>query len=194
MVELILAQATEAPPAPAATATGTTVPAPAEREVFPPFNPETFPSQLLWLAITFVALYVLLARVAIPRIGGIIADRKGRIAADIARAESARADSEAALVAYEKALATARANANSIAEEARNRSKAASDAERAGIEAELATKLAAAEARIADIKTKALSEVGAIAAEATGAIVKALIDADIARNDIDAAVGEAMRK
>src|SRR5260221_9532346 len=119
MAELILAQATETTPAPAATATGTTVPAPAEREVFPPFNPETFPSQLLWLAITFVALYVLLARVAIPRIGGIIADRKGRIAGDIAKAESARADSEAALVAYEKALAVARDNANTIAEEAR---------------------------------------------------------------------------
>jgi F-type H+-transporting ATPase subunit b len=98
------------------------------------------------------------------------------------------------MAGYEKALAAARANANGIAEEARDAAKTAADAKRAGIEADLGRQLAAAEARIADIKAKALSEVGAIAGEATGAIVKALIDTDVSKNDVDAAVTASMGK
>ena len=186
------APVTESPPAVGQTTAVTETPA--EHKVFPPFDSTTFASQLLWLAITFVALYFLLSKVAMPRIAGILAERKGRIAGDIAKAEAAKARSEAALAGYEKALATARNNAFAIAEGARNASKAAADAERAGTEADLAKKLTAAEARIAEIKAKALSEVGAIAGEATSAIVKALIDADIPGGDIDAAVGRALGK
>jgi F-type H+-transporting ATPase subunit b len=196
MREFMVAEATGtmAAPADTATGTGTVAPAPAaEHEVFPPFDSSTFASQLLWLAITFVALYFLLARVAIPRIGGILSDRAGRIARDLETAESAKEQSEAALTAYEKALATARNNANAIAESARAGAKAAADAERSGIEAGLAKKLAAAEQSIAAIKTRALSEVGAIATEATQAIVKALIDADVPKADVDAAVATAMK-
>jgi F-type H+-transporting ATPase subunit b len=135
---------------------------------------------------------MLLAKVAIPRIGGILAERKARLDRDFAAAEKAKQDSETAMTAYEKALADARANAFRIAEGAREAAKAASDTERAGIEANLAEKLAAAEKRIADIKDKALSDVGAIAAEATDAIVRKLIDADVSPTDVEAAVGKAL--
>jgi F-type H+-transporting ATPase subunit b len=132
------------------------------------------------------------AKIAIPRIAGILAERQGRIAGDDQAAEQAKASSETARLGYEKALAEARANGFAIAEAARNESKAATDAERKGIEADLAAKLAEAEARIAGIKSQALSEVGAIAGEATEAIVKALVDADIARGDVDRAVADAL--
>jgi F-type H+-transporting ATPase subunit b len=194
MAEYLIAQATETAPAPAGEATGTAVEhATAEHEVFPPFDSATFASQLLWLAITFGVLYFLLARVAIPRIGGILRDRASRIASDIEKAEKAKADSEAAVAAYEKALAAARANAGTIAEKSRNEAKAAADAERAGVEADLAKKLAASEASIAAIKSKALAEVGVIAGDATSAIVKALIDVDAGKSDVDAAVANAMK-
>jgi F-type H+-transporting ATPase subunit b len=67
---------------------------------FPPFQKDTFASQLLWVALTFVALYLLMSRVALPRIGSIIEDRKQRIASDFAEAERLKADSDAASVAY----------------------------------------------------------------------------------------------
>jgi F-type H+-transporting ATPase subunit b len=172
--------------------TGVIVETEAEHKSFPPFDASTFASQLLWLAITFLLLYWLVAKVAIPRIAGILAERQGRIAGDIGAAEQAKADSEAARQGYEKALADARANGFAIAEAARNDAKAAADAERKGIEAGLAAKLAEAETHIAGIKSQALSEVGAIAGEATEAIVKALVDADVARGDVDRAVREAM--
>jgi F-type H+-transporting ATPase subunit b len=198
--EFIVAEATGTVPAPADAAapadhaTGTAVEHPAgEHDVFPPFDSSTFASQLVWLAITFAILYWVLAKIAIPRIGGILSDRAGRIAADIEKAQKAKADSEAAVAAYEKALAAARSNANTIAEAARNEAKEAADKERAATEAELAKKLAAAEQNIAGIKQRALSEVGGIASDTTAAIVKALIDADAPKADVDAAVAAAMK-
>jgi F-type H+-transporting ATPase subunit b len=188
---LLLAQASDA--APAATASGTVAHAPEAKEAFPPFDATTFASQLFWLAITFVTLYVLLRRVAIPRIGGILRARAERIAGDLSEAQRAKEKSEAAIAAYEKALASARANASAIAEGARNDAKAIAAAERKTTEAELAGKLVAAEARIADIKTKALADVGSIASEATTAIVKALIGSDVGKSDADAAVADAMK-
>jgi len=188
--ETIAPDAAAAPPAPTA---GTEAEG-GGHKVFPPFDPTFFPSQLLWLAITFAVLYFLMAKVALPRIGGILADRRNRIAADLDKAEALKAQSEAAIAAYEKALAEARANAFKIAEGAREASKKAADAERATTEAGLARQIAAAETRIGEIKTRALSDVGAIAAEAAEAVVKALSDASVARPEIEAAVAASMPK
>jgi F-type H+-transporting ATPase subunit b len=164
----------------------------AEHDVFPPFDVTTFPSQLFWLAVTFVLLYWLLAKVAIPRISGIVAARAGKIADDLGAAERAQSDSEAAREGYEKALAEARGRGFAIAEEARNTAKAAADVERKGIETSLAARLAEAESRIAGIKTRALAEVGTIAGEATGAIVKALAGADVQRLEVERAVADSL--
>ncbi len=188
---MLLAQADTTAAAPAAA--GTVAPAPEAKEPFPPFNSETFASQLLWLAITFIALYVLLQRVAIPRIGGILKDRADRIAGDLERAQQAKAESEAAVAGYEKALATARANANAIAEKARNESKVATDAERTATESELNKKIAASEDGIRAIKQRALAEVNSIASDTAAAIVKALTGGDVAKADADSAVTDAMK-
>ena len=83
--------------------------APAEHHEFPPFEAHHFPSQLLWLTLTFVLLYVLMSRVALPRIGAILADRQRRIAEDLAAAQRFKEQSEVADAAYQKALAEARA-------------------------------------------------------------------------------------
>ncbi len=131
---------------------------------------------------------------AIPRIGGILAMRKGRIDSDLGAAEAARKQSEAAEAAYEKALADARANAFAIAEKAREEAKAAAAKERASVEASLAGKLSEAEARIGEIKAKALGEVGGIAGEATSAIVQALIGADASADEVASAVRASMAK
>jgi F-type H+-transporting ATPase subunit b len=195
---LMLAQATEAAPpsteAPPAPATSSGTEQAHEHYPFPPFDGTWFASQLLWLAITFIALYLLLARVAIPRIGGILRNRADRIARDIESAEKAKADSEAAMAVYEAALASARSNAGAIADGARNEAKAQAATERGVIEADLAKKLAEAEQRIAGIKSRALSEVNAIASDTASAIVKALIDADVGKAEADNAVAAAVRK
>ncbi|CAN5154016.1 F0F1 ATP synthase subunit B [soil metagenome] len=180
--------------APALEGHGTLTETPGEKKQFPPFDSTTFPSQLLWLAITFGLLYYLMAKIAVPRIAGILEDRRDRIAGDLDAAERLKSESQAALTGYEKALAGARSRASTIADTARNEAKAAADAKRAAIEADLNRKLTAAEVRIGDIKQQALSQVGAIAGEATEAIVKSLIGADAGKAEVDTAVAASMVK
>jgi F-type H+-transporting ATPase subunit b len=143
--------------------------------VFPPFDQSTFASQLLWLAISFGLFYVLISKVILPRIGGILEARSGTIARDLDDAARSKAEADAAIAAYEQDLAAAKAKGNAIAGEAREAAKAKANAERAAVEAELNDKIAAAEVRIADIKTKALADVGAIAEETAAAVVEQLI-------------------
>src|SRR5580658_2533304 len=86
--------------------------APAGHPAFPPFQAEHFPSQLIWLAVSFVLLYVLMAKVALPRIAAIFAERSKRIGDDLKAAQGFKEQSDAAHAAYEKALADARARAD----------------------------------------------------------------------------------
>src|SRR5260370_2519953 len=89
--------------------------APAGHTPFPPFQSEHFPSQLVWLAVSFVLLYVLMSRIALPRIGAILAARSQAMSDDLAAAERLTEQSNAAQVAYEKALADGRARAQATA-------------------------------------------------------------------------------
>lgn len=143
----------------------------AHSEVFPPFDPVSFGGQLLWLAITFGALYLLMSRVALPRIGGILETRRTRIEGDLKEAERLRQETEKAAAAYEAALAEARKNAHGIAEETRAGIKADIDGRRADVEAGLAKRVAEAETRIQADKEAALTNVGSIAAETAQALV-----------------------
>lgn len=156
--------------------------------VFPPFDQTTFASQVLWLAITFGLFYVLMAKVVIPRIGGILETRHDRIAQDLDEAARLKSEADAAISAYEQDLAAARAKGNAIAGGARDEAKAKADAERARLEASLQEKIAGAETRIAEIKAKALADVGSIAEETAAAVVERLIGVKAADTEIAAAV------
>src|SRR5436309_3396883 len=115
------------------------------KEIFPPFQKETFPSQLFWLVVTFIALYVVMSRIALPQIGGIFQARRDRISGDLAEAQKLRHESDAALAAYEKALAEARGRAQGIADETSHRLNAEAEERRKALESELNAKLAEAE-------------------------------------------------
>lgn len=169
--------------------TGTEVPhsGPADK-VFPPLDPTTIAPQLVWLTLTFVALYFLMKRIAIPRIGGVIEERRDRIQRDLDTAERLKDEVDDAMKAYEKSLADARSNASGIARETRDRLAAEVDRERTTLEAETARKLADAEARIADTKSKALSSVNEIAVEIAGPVVKQLTGKDVGADEVKRAI------
>jgi F-type H+-transporting ATPase subunit b len=142
--------------------------------VFPPFETTLFPSQILWLAITFGLFYLFLNKVVLPRLGHILEIRRDRIAQDLDTAARMKEEADAAVAAYEQDLADARARANVIGQEARDRAKAEADVSRRETEAGLDARLAEAEARIAGIRNAAMAEVGTIAEETAAAIVEAL--------------------
>jgi F-type H+-transporting ATPase subunit b len=159
---------------------------------FPPFDPSTFGSQLFWLLIAFGGLYLLMKRVAVPRIGGILEERANRIAGDLAEAGRMKAESEAAGAAYEEALAAARQNGHQIAQKARDAAKAEVDAERGKTEAALNDKLGAAETEIAKVKQAALAGVDTIAKDAVETMVEVLVGAKVGKAEIAKAVEAAM--
>jgi F-type H+-transporting ATPase subunit b len=167
--------------------------APGEKHAFPPFESQHFPSQLFWLALTFILLYVLMSRIALPRIGSIFAERSKRISDDLAAANRFKEQSEAANAAYQKSLADARARAQGIANATRDEQAAEAAATNKKLEAQLQEKLAAAEQSIAATRTAAMGNVAGIAAETASAIVERLIGTAPAPGDVTAAVAAASK-
>jgi F-type H+-transporting ATPase subunit b len=161
---------------------------------FPPFDASTFASQLLWLTLTFVALYYLMARVALPRVAAIIESRQQRIAGDLAEAQGHKDKSDAAIAAYEKALADARGRAQALANETRENHAAAAEADRKTLDAKLNAHIAEAEKTIAASRSAAMANVRSIAAEAASAIVERLTGSAPASNETAAAVGDALKR
>ena len=155
---------------------------------FPPFDSSTYPSQILWLAITFGLFYVFLKKVVLPRLGGIIEVRRDRIAQDLDQAARMKEEADAAVAAYEQELAEAKASANVIGQKARDRARTDAEEERKRIEADLDRKLADSEQRIAAIKAKALGEVDGIAEEAATEIIKELVGGSTDKSAVAAAV------
>ncbi|MBX9590642.1 MAG: F0F1 ATP synthase subunit B [Hyphomonadaceae bacterium] len=157
-------------------------------KVFSPLDTGTFVPQLVWLALTFGLLYVLLKRFALPRVGEVIEERRERIQRDLDKAEKLKVETEQALAHYEQALAEARAKANAIANDVRAKLAAEVDKERAAVEAEIARKLADAEARIAQSKSKAMASVADIAADTAGAVVSRLLGKEVTKDEVQRAL------
>ena len=160
---------------------------------FPPFDSSTYASQLVSLVIAFVALYLIVSRIALPRVGGTIDARQNKIEGDLAEAQKLKDDSDAALKAYEADLAAARSRAQAIGNEAREKQNAASEAERKSLEDKLAAKLADAEKQIATTRTNAMSNVRGIAADAADAIVQRLTGVVPEANAVNSAVDASLK-
>jgi F-type H+-transporting ATPase subunit b len=161
---------------------------------FPPLQIETYASQLLWLALTFVALYLLMSRVALPRIGSIIEDRRQRIASDFAEAERLKAESDAASVAYEKSLTDARGRAQALANETREREAKAAESARKALDAKLNAQIGEAEKTIGARRSAAMTNVQGIAVDAAAAIVERLTGLAPAGREVEVAVADVLKR
>jgi F-type H+-transporting ATPase subunit b len=160
---------------PAHTGSTVEVPAGGHARQFPPFDKQTFPSQLLWLTVTFVALYLLMSRIALPRIDKILENRRTRISGDLAEAQRLKGESDAAIAAYEGALAAARGRAQALVNDARQKQAAEAEAARRALDAALNARITEAESGIAATTAAAMVNVRGIATEAAAAIVERLI-------------------
>ena len=156
--------------------------------VFPPFDSTHWGSQLFWLVVLFGLLYVLMSRIALPRVAAILDDRSQRIAADLNAARAAQTHAAEAERVHEKMVGEARAAAQATAQEAKNAVAAKAEAERKTLEAALATKLAASDAQIAAGKNAAMANVNTIAADAASAIIQQLTGRTPDRAAIDRAL------
>jgi len=148
--------------------------------LMPHFDTTTFASQLFWLAICFVTLYVLMSKIALPRIGDILEERQKRVSDDLDMAERLKGETEAAIAVYEKALADARATAQAEIAKVMDANAAEAAKRHDELEAKLNAKIAESEERIQVARQEALAQVNEIAVDVAAVIVNhiANVDAD----------------
>ena len=131
-------------------------------------------NQVFWLVVALVVIFLILSRVALPRIAAVLAERAGTITNDLAAAEDLKQKAVEAEEAYNKALIDARAEANRIVAEARADIQADLDKATAKADAEIAAKAAESAKAIEDIRAGALEAVTKVAKDAAKDIVTAM--------------------
>ncbi|HKF70930.1 MAG TPA: F0F1 ATP synthase subunit B' [Stellaceae bacterium] len=160
----------------------------------PQLDLSTFPSQIFWLAVIFVLLYLLMARVALPRVSAMIDARKARIDGDLERAAQMKAEAEAVMAAYERSLADARAQAQATLKEAMDRFAAEAAERQRKAAATLTTETAAAEKRIAEARAQALAGLRAVAIDVARTATRKLVGVEVDEGSAAAAVDRVMRE
>ena len=160
----------------------------------PQFDPATFPSQIFWLVVSFIALYWVVSRLAIPRVGEVIEQRARLVQDDIDRAAALKAETDQAIAAYEKAMADARSQAQDQIRSATAEMKAAADKKTAEVTAAVTSQITEAEARIAKAKADAMNGMRAMAAETARDVVAKLASLTPDAGTVDAAVAAALKE
>ena len=151
----------------------------------PQLNFHDFAPQLVWLAITFIILYLLMKNVALPRIGEVVAAREQRIANDLDRAAALKAEAEAAMQAYEKTQTEARAKAADLVRQTEAAVARETTARQAKLAGELGEKLKGAEQRIAAAKASAMGNLAGVSTEVARAAVERLIGESISQAEVE---------
>ena len=167
---------------------------PGESGGLPQLDPTTFPTQLFWGAVAFIALYMLMSRVALPRVAAVIEERGDRIGEDLDKAAQLNAEADAARAQYEKALADARADAVAMLREMEaGLAQTGADAQ-AALASEIAAQSKDAEVRIATAKQAALDNLRGVAVEVAQSVASRLAGAEIDAGRAQAAVDSVMQE
>jgi F-type H+-transporting ATPase subunit b len=151
----------------------------------PQLDPAVFPPQLFWLLIVFVGLYLVMSKVALPRVNEVIDARTTRIASDLDRAAALKAEAEAAMQAYEKAQSEARAKAADLVRQTETTMAAQTATRQAELGRALGERLKSAEARIATAKNAALGNLTQMSSEVARAAVERLIGETVSPADAE---------
>ena len=160
----------------------------------PQLDISTYASQLFWLVVCFGALYLLLSKLALPRIATALEERRDRIADELDQAAELKRQSEEVLAAYESSLAQARERAHILAQETRHKLQQEADAQRQKHDEELREKVTAAEARIADSKAQAQKQLQGVSSELAELMLQRLVGTSISREKLDEFVTVALQR
>jgi F-type H+-transporting ATPase subunit b len=160
----------------------------------PQFDPAVWVPQLVWLAITFLVLYLLMAKVALPRVGEVLEEREQRINESLRKAEGLKQDAEDAVAAYEKTMTDVRAKAAQELKAAHHRAAEEATVRHAELDERLATQISAAEMRIHQAREAAIGGLREVAIATAGAAVDRLIgqklEPAVLTGAVDAALAE----
>ena len=156
----------------------------------PQLDPTTFVPQLFWLMVTFVLLYLVMWKIAIPRISDVLQDRQKRIDSDLEKAEELKKEAESVREAYEKLVTNGSNKAQETIRAAREKVAAEAINQHASLTERLAAQTSEAENRIGAAKDQALANIRTVAVEVTQLATSKLIDQKISETEVEAAVSE----
>ena len=160
----------------------------------PQFDPSTFTSQIFWLLITFIALYWVVAKIGVPRIGEVLEQRARVIQDDLDRASQLKADTEEAIATYESAMAAARDQAREHLRLARTEMKEITEARTSELSDKIAKQVEEAEARISLAKTVAMESLTDITTETARDVVNKLAQINPTSDAVEAATTQALKE
>lgn len=158
----------------------------------PQLDPSIFPTQVFWLLLTFVPLYLILRRVVLPRIGDVLEARQRHIDADLEKAGGLKEEADAVLAEYEKALAEARAKATAALKRASDEMAADAAKRHEAFGRELAERVKQAETRIVSAKQEALTHLRSVATDVAAAATAKLIGVEAPSEEVEQAVEDAL--
>ena len=165
--------------------------APGEAKL-PQLDIQTYPSQIFWLIITFIVLYFLVSKIAVPRISEVLGEREERIADDLDKAETLKKEAETVRVEYERALTEARDKAHAATREAQDVAAKSGAVAEAEAQAKVSAMLKDAESRIAAARTEAIGNVRSVARDVAGDAVSKLIGVQVSAAEVDQVIDAAM--
>ena len=171
----------------------TIVASPAFAAGLPQLDPKNFSSQLIWLTITFVILYALMAKVALPKIGEVLEERQNKIDDNLAKAEDLKSQSDAAAQAYETSLSDARAKAHDAIRKVKDKSYAEAAERQGALNANLQAKIASSELAISKARDEALSGITDVATEVAASAVEKLLGETPRDGAVNAAIDAALK-
>lgn len=160
----------------------------------PQFDPAVWVPQLIWLAITFMALYLLMSRVALPRVSEVLEEREVRINESLRKAERLRLNAEDAIASYEKTIADVRAKAAEEVRSAREEAAAEAAERNAQLNERLAGEIGAAEQRIDKAREAAIAGLRDVAVIVSGAALERLIGQQADERSLTSAVDTVLRE
>lgn len=158
----------------------------------PQLDVTTFAPQIIWLVITFLAMYFIMAKVALPRIAEVLEERQTRIDENLEKAAALKAEAEEAARAYETSLSEARAKAQEEVKAVLDAAAAQQAKAQDELSEQINKDLNAAESRIADAKDKALANIKEVSADVAKATVEKLSGVSVDDSDVEAALAKAM--
>lgn len=141
----------------------------------PQLDFSTFPNQIFWLVVTLIVIYLLMSRVALPRIASVLTERHGAIQSDLDKADEMKAKAVEAEIAYNQALVDARAEAQSIVAHARAEIQKDLDVAMLKADAEIAVKTEESAAAIKEISATAVAAINVVANDTAKEIVKTVM-------------------
>ena len=160
----------------------------------PQFNPASYPSQIVWLIISFATLYILMSRKALPKVTAILEERKERLTKDIEEASAKREEAAAIMAAVEKAMSDARAGAQSEINRVLVDGEKQAASRRERLAAELNARLEAADRSIAEARSEALKQVRNAAADVARDITSRLAGMSATPAQADEAIASVMKE